>query len=101
MGGWTRDKKLAEIGRFVQLGFENDLEGTYPKRPLFTYIQMLRELLIQWLAGYATLVWNVILGWPAEEFQVFLANTRKELKDPKIHPYMRVKFMWAQKPVSS
>lgn len=27
MGGWTLDPKLAEVGKFVQLGFENDLEG--------------------------------------------------------------------------
>lgn len=27
MGGWPLDTKLAEVGRFVQLGFENDLEG--------------------------------------------------------------------------
>ncbi|KAK5651413.1 hypothetical protein OQA88_12501 [Cercophora sp. LCS_1] len=62
VGGWPLDPKLAEVGRSLQLGFENDLEG------------------------YSTLVWNVVLGWPADEFQVFLMNTRKELKNPHIHP---------------
>ena len=38
MGGWPLDPKLAEVGRFVQLGFENDLEGeqaSYPQRDAY------------------------------------------------------------------
>ncbi|KAK0624298.1 S-adenosyl-L-methionine-dependent methyltransferase [Immersiella caudata] len=76
MGGWPLDPKLAEVGRFVQLGFENDLEG------------------------YASLVWNVILGRPADEFQIFLANTRKDLRDPRVHPYFWVRWIYGQKPSS-
>ena len=50
------------------------------------------------MAGYESLVWNVVLGWPADEFQVFLMNTRKELRDPKIHPYFWIRRLYGQKP---
>jgi hypothetical protein len=28
MSGWTADQKLAEVGRYVQLTVENDMEGS-------------------------------------------------------------------------
>ncbi|UPK91276.1 hypothetical protein LCI18_002211 [Fusarium solani-melongenae] len=43
VGGWTLDKKLAEIGRFTQLTLENDMEG------------------------YTPFLWTSILGWPQDE----------------------------------
>lgn len=42
MGGWTRDQKLAEVGRYVQLGFENDLEG---KQTFSSFCQHREDLL--------------------------------------------------------
>ena len=46
-------------------------------------------------------MWNAVLGWDANEYQVFLANTRKELRDPNIHPYFWVRYMYGQKPTAS
>lgn len=34
VGGWTVDKKLADIGRYTQLTLENDMEGEFPGLPL-------------------------------------------------------------------
>lgn len=43
-------------------------------------------------------IWNNILGWPKEEYQIFLMMMRKELKDRKIHAYMTVRYVWGRKP---
>ncbi|KAK0610736.1 S-adenosyl-L-methionine-dependent methyltransferase [Immersiella caudata] len=74
VGGWPRDAKLAEVGRFVQLTLENDLEG------------------------YSTFMWNNVLGWPADEYQIFLMKTRKELKDRRVHSYLKVRYAYGRKP---
>ncbi|KAF4962272.1 hypothetical protein FSARC_9661 [Fusarium sarcochroum] len=50
VGGWPKDPKLAEVGKFVQLTLENDIEG------------------------YTLLLWNSVLQWPKDEYQVFLMN---------------------------
>lgn len=74
MTGWPKDPKLAEVGRFVQLTMENDMEG------------------------YSSLLWNDILRWPADEYQIFLMRTRKELRDKRIHAYIRARLVYARKP---
>lgn len=30
VGGWTSNRKLFELGEYVRLTLENDLEGMYP-----------------------------------------------------------------------
>lgn len=30
MNGWPKDPKLSEIGRYVQMTMDNDIEGEYP-----------------------------------------------------------------------
>ncbi|KAK0745549.1 S-adenosyl-L-methionine-dependent methyltransferase [Schizothecium vesticola] len=74
VGGWPRDPKLAEMGRYVQLTLENDLEG------------------------YSTFMWNNVLGWPADEYQIFLMRTRQELRDKKIHSFLKVRYVYGRKP---
>lgn len=74
MAGWPKDAKLAEVGRFVQLTMENDMEG------------------------YSSFLWNDVLGWPADEYQLFLMRTRKELRDKSIHAYITARFVYARKP---
>ncbi|KAK4207959.1 S-adenosyl-L-methionine-dependent methyltransferase [Rhypophila decipiens] len=75
VGPWPRDKKLAEAGRYVQLVMENDMEG------------------------YSTFLWNTILGWPAEEYQVFLMQVRKMVRDwRKTHNYFHARYVWGRKP---
>lgn len=90
VGGWALDPKLADVGRYVQLTMENDIEGEYltriPGRLLLTD------------SGYTLLMWNNILQWPRDEYQIFLMSMRKELRSRKIHGYMTVKFVYGRKP---
>ncbi|KAL0941445.1 Phosphoethanolamine N-methyltransferase 3-like protein 1 [Colletotrichum truncatum] len=74
VGGWAADPKLAEVGRYVQLTMENDIEG------------------------YTLFMWNNVLQWPKDEYQIFLMSMRKELRSRKIHSYMTVKFVYGRKP---
>ncbi|KAF4996947.1 hypothetical protein FDECE_12270 [Fusarium decemcellulare] len=74
IGGWAKDPKLAEVGNFVKATLENDVEG------------------------YTLLLWNTILQWPADEYQVFLMEMRKYLRNRKIHGYMTVRYVWGRKP---
>ncbi|KAK3331834.1 S-adenosyl-L-methionine-dependent methyltransferase [Cercophora scortea] len=50
---------------------------------------------------YSFYLWNAILQWPKDEYQIFLMRTRKELKNKNIHSYLRVKYVYARKPTSS
>lgn len=43
-------------------------------------------------------IWNNVLGWPKEEYQIFLMLMRQELKNKKIHSYMTVRYVWGRKP---
>ncbi|KAF5258523.1 hypothetical protein FOXYS1_10914 [Fusarium oxysporum] len=36
--------------------------------------------------------------WPAEEYQIFLMQVRKDLRNKKLHPYFKVRFVWGRKP---
>ncbi|KAH7271841.1 S-adenosyl-L-methionine-dependent methyltransferase [Fusarium solani] len=75
VGGWTLDKKLAEIGRFTQLTLENDMEG------------------------YTLFLWTSILGWPQDEYQVFLAKMRRIMRNTRsIHIYCKYKYVYGRKP---
>ncbi|KAF4338324.1 hypothetical protein FBEOM_7789 [Fusarium beomiforme] len=74
IGGWPKDPKLAEVGRFVKLTLENDIEG------------------------YTLLLWNNVLQWPKDEYQVFLMELRKALRNRKIHGYFVVRYVYGRKP---
>ncbi|XEV01504.1 hypothetical protein FSHL1_006791 [Fusarium sambucinum] len=74
VGGWAKDPKLREVGQFLRATMEADLEG------------------------YTLMAWQQILGWPADEYQLFLMNMRKSLRDKKVHGYIRVRFINAPKP---
>lgn len=43
-------------------------------------------------------LWNHVLGWSKEEYQVFLASMRKEMRSRKIHSYFYVRYMYGRKP---
>lgn len=75
IGGWARDPRLAETGRYLQLTLDNDLEG------------------------YSTFLWHQVMKWPADEFQVYLARLRKDLRDKRIHSYIQVRYVWGRKPM--
>ncbi|KAF5967291.1 methyltransferase [Fusarium coicis] len=38
------------------------------------------------------------LGWTPEEVHVYIANFRREIRDRKNHPYIRLRTVWARKP---
>ncbi|KAI1089369.1 S-adenosyl-L-methionine-dependent methyltransferase [Rostrohypoxylon terebratum] len=72
IGGWPADKKLAEIGRYVQMTLLNDVEG------------------------YTLYLWKTVMGdTPGYEEQ--LAKMKKELKSKKRHAYMRCRYVFGRK----
>ncbi|KAJ4172271.1 hypothetical protein NW754_002462 [Fusarium falciforme] len=74
VGDWPKDPKLAEIGRFVRLTLENDLEG------------------------YTLMLWKHVLQWPDDEYQVFLMSIRNAIRNRRIHSYFMVRYLYGRKP---
>ncbi|KAH7142157.1 S-adenosyl-L-methionine-dependent methyltransferase [Dactylonectria macrodidyma] len=74
VGGWAKDPSLQEVGQFLRSTMENDIEG------------------------YTLLLWHQVMGWPKDEYQVFLMGMRKALKNMRIHGYMNLRYVWARKP---
>ncbi|KAI1080134.1 S-adenosyl-L-methionine-dependent methyltransferase [Whalleya microplaca] len=74
VGGWAQDKRLAEAGQYMQLTMLNDVEG------------------------YTLFLWNTVMGEDAPGYQEYLAFMRRELKDRKIHGYMKVRYVYGRKP---
>lgn len=66
---------MKDIGTFAQLSVEADVEGyvLYPATSL---------------------------GWSREEVTVFAAHYRRDLRDPRTHPFYRHHVVWARKPLS-
>ncbi|EFX02118.1 methyltransferase type 11 [Grosmannia clavigera kw1407] len=75
LGKWPADTKLAEIGQFALTALLEDLEG------------------------YTTFLWNKVLEKGEKEFQIFLMEMRKALKDKNLHTYFTVRYVYGQKPV--
>ncbi|KPM46153.1 hypothetical protein AK830_g250 [Neonectria ditissima] len=74
IGGWPKDPKLKEIGRFAQATLEQDIEG------------------------YVLFMANTVEGWTREEVEVYISLLRRELASRKMHPYYLQKAIWAKKP---
>lgn len=47
--------------------------------------------------GFIVYVAN-LQGWTKDEVTVYAARFRRELRNPAIHGYCRMKLIWAQKP---
>ncbi|KAG6069704.1 hypothetical protein E4U16_007478 [Claviceps sp. LM84 group G4] len=73
IGPWAKDPKFAEVGRVARETMEHDLQG---------YTQML------WKSTQK----------PEDEYQVWLANLRKAMRNPKVHSYMPVQVVYGRKP---
>ncbi|KAF4446586.1 Phosphoethanolamine N-methyltransferase 3 [Fusarium austroafricanum] len=71
---YKANPKLAEIGQYAKLSLESDL------------------------VGYSQMIWHEVLKWPADEYQIFLMQVRKDLRNKKLHPYFKVRFVWGRKP---
>ncbi|KAF5594780.1 methyltransferase [Fusarium pseudocircinatum] len=74
VGRWPRDKEKKELGTFVGLSFSQALDG-FVKLPLCE-----------------------ILEWSPEEMQLFAAEMRKVLMNPKTQAYGHVFSVYGQKP---
>ncbi|KAK7417722.1 hypothetical protein QQX98_004378 [Neonectria punicea] len=74
VGQWAKDPKLREVGQFLRSTMENDAEG------------------------YTMLLWNQVMGWGQDEYQVFLMAFRKALRNKSLHGYMKLRYVWARKP---
>ncbi|KAG7429152.1 Secondary metabolism regulator LAE1 [Fusarium oxysporum f. sp. raphani] len=70
---FPKDPKLKEIGQFGELFSTQDTEG-----------------LVLFVAN--------TLGWTPEEVHVYIAKFRREIRDRRNHPYIRLKTVWARKP---
>ncbi|KAF5544580.1 methyltransferase [Fusarium napiforme] len=74
IGGWAKDPKLKEIGKYAQATLEQDIEG------------------------YVLFMANTVEGWTKAEVEVYISMLRRELRQGTMHPYYRQKVVWAQKP---
>ncbi|KAJ4106121.1 hypothetical protein QSH57_014374 [Fusarium oxysporum f. sp. vasinfectum] len=74
IGPWPKDPKLKELGRYQAIQESKVIDSYTPK--LFEYA----------------------LGWSADEIQVLMAQVKNELRDPAIHLYLPVYFVWGRKP---
>ncbi|KAK0722047.1 S-adenosyl-L-methionine-dependent methyltransferase [Lasiosphaeria miniovina] len=74
VGGWALDPKLAEVGRIVHATLENDMEG------------------------YTLMLWHNVLQWPKDEYQIFLMEFRKAIRNKRVHGYMTLRYVYGRKP---
>ncbi|KAH7156006.1 S-adenosyl-L-methionine-dependent methyltransferase [Dactylonectria macrodidyma] len=74
VGGWAKDPKLKEIGRFQGIQQAKAVES------------------------YTPALFARILGWTEEEIQVYIAKVKNDLTNPAIHLYIPVYFVWGRKP---
>lgn len=70
---FPKDPKLKEMGQFGELFSTRDTEG-----------------LVLFVAN--------TLGWTPEEVHVYIAKFRREIRDRRNHPYIRLRTVWARKP---
>ncbi|KAF9778783.1 hypothetical protein IL306_003259 [Fusarium sp. DS 682] len=70
---FPKDPKLKEIGQFGELFSTQDTEG-----------------LVLFVAN--------TLGWTPEQVHVYIAKFRSEIRNRRIHPYIRLRNVWARKP---
>ncbi|KAF4540124.1 Methyltransferase domain-containing protein [Lasiodiplodia theobromae] len=73
-GPWPKDKLMREIGTINLL---QALDG---------------------MEGFSLRLFTGVLGWTAEEVNVFCAKVRQELKGKSIHPYILYYVAYGQKP---
>jgi pantothenate kinase-related protein Tda10 len=74
IGAWPKDPKLKEIGKY----------------------QLIQQ--IEAVESYTPRIFSTVMCWKEEELQVYVAKVKKELKDPSIHLYVPIYFVWGRKP---
>ena len=73
MGRWAKNPALKEIGHVAQMSVEADIEG-----------------FVLFMANVA--------GWSHDEIQVYCAQFRHEIRNPRHHAYFRLRCLWGRKP---
>lgn len=48
--------------------------------------------------GYTLTMWHEVVQWPKDEYQLFLMNLRKVMRNPKVHSYMIVSYVYGRTP---
>jgi len=73
--------------------------GTWPKdKELKQWGAWNRQFLLDALEGFSIRGLTELLGWKYDEAQVYLADLRRELKNPKLHSYLDMTIIYGQKP---
>ena len=76
INSWPKDKRMKQIGAWEMVNFASGLEG------------------------FSLKLFQDVLGWKLEELKVFLAQVRKDIENRKIHGYVYVMCLCAQKPTA-
>lgn len=76
IGPWAKDPHLKELGRYNRLQWEEGIEG-------WTMFLLTR-----------------VLGWTKLEVDIYLAQMRAGLRDPKIHAYQEMTVVYGRKPLN-
>ncbi|KAM0378678.1 hypothetical protein ACHAPY_006385 [Fusarium culmorum] len=74
IGGWPKDPILKEVGK----------------------CQVIQSCAA--IDSYTPMLLGKFLGWGQDEVQILMAKAKKELRDPAIHIYLPVFFIWGRKP---
>lgn len=89
--GWLMMRRLLI---FVQIPI-----GGWPKDPILKEVgkcQVIQSCAA--IDSYTPMLLGKFLGWGQDEVQVLIAKAKKELRDPAIHIYLPVYFIWGRKP---
>ena len=74
MGGWPKDRKLKEMGQYLQLVLKTDMEG------------------------YILFIASMVLGWSQPEVTVYCAQMRRELRSGRYQPMYQQRVVCGRKP---
>ncbi|EFX03509.1 methyltransferase type 12 [Grosmannia clavigera kw1407] len=74
IGAWPKDPALKEIGKFQ-------------------FVQQQQAV-----DSYTPGILSKVLGWKEDEIQVLIAKAKKDLRNPNVHLYIPVYFIWGRKP---
>jgi hypothetical protein len=50
------------------------------------------------VAGWILYIWTAVMGWSKEEVTVYVAHLRKQIRDRRVHAYVKYRAIYARKP---
>lgn len=42
-------------------------------------------------------MWHDVVQWPKDEYQLFLMGLRRAIRNPQVHSYMTVRYVYGRK----